>query len=353
MKLTVGGGCGEHGRNCFLVESEHVDFIVDCGIMPGVEDPYPRLSDAQIKTAKWLFITHSHIDHTGAYTWLCERGFSGCVIMTRETAGQLAFSPKRLYLIDDMAPAMSSLPLKDKLSVTWGKSGQCAGSVWYDFCVEDKRILFSGDYVEDTLVYRCDPIRNFFDDIAVLDSAYGDAEQTPADYRDALVELVKSFLRQKRTILFPVPRYGRGLELLLLLHKYFPNVPYMLDAHLEGEISRLQKIEDWIKPEAMIELQRIPYINNDAAQRDNGFVFLSDPQLKSAEGQKFAGKITDMDGKIIITGNADMGSHSEKLLMCDRALPSRYAVHMSNADRIALEKQNHFANVVPYHNESQ
>gem|GEM_PF-6484797 len=29
MKLTIAGGCGEHGRNCFFVESSRTAFIVD------------------------------------------------------------------------------------------------------------------------------------------------------------------------------------------------------------------------------------------------------------------------------------------------------------------------------------
>jgi Cft2 family RNA processing exonuclease len=100
MKLIVAGGCGEHGRNCFYVEGNHITFLVDCGTMPGEDNPYPRLSGAKIQATEWLFLTHSHVDHTGAFSWLCEQGFSGCVVMTKETAGQLPFSPSQRFLID-------------------------------------------------------------------------------------------------------------------------------------------------------------------------------------------------------------------------------------------------------------
>ena len=187
MNLIVGGGVGEHGRNCFFVESKYGNFLFDCGIMPGASDPYPKLNASQIQSVKWLFISHSHIDHTGAYHWLCEHGFSGCVVMTKETAKQVMFSPENVCLIDGLTPALKGFTLSGNLSVTWGKSGQCAGSVWYKVSVDDQSVLFSGDYVEDTLVYRCDSIRNAAANLAILDSAYGDAEYSHACYCTALI----------------------------------------------------------------------------------------------------------------------------------------------------------------------
>ena len=53
MNFIVGGGVHEHGRNCFYVEAD-INYIVDCGIMRGAEEPYPRLTPEQIKSAKYL-----------------------------------------------------------------------------------------------------------------------------------------------------------------------------------------------------------------------------------------------------------------------------------------------------------
>lgn len=349
MKLTVAGGCGEHGRNCFLVESGQHMFLVDCGLMPGASDPYPHLSDVQIQAVDWLFLTHSHLDHTGAYPWLVKHGFSGYVVTTRETIGQLQLSPERVCLIDDLTPTMSAVTLTDGLSVRWGKSGHCAGSVWYDICMGDENILFSGDYIEDTLVYNCDLIRGVKADSALLDSAYGDAKQTPADYRIILVSIVKDFVEQGRTILFPVPKYGRGLELLLLLHRHFPKVHIALDDYLRNELSRIKEYEDWVKPEALVEIQNIPQNGGNIPFCKNGFVFVCDPQLKSPKWQNQAEEMAYGNDKIIITGNVDMGSFSENLLASGRAVFSRYAAHLSNDDRMELEAVNCFKGVVPFH----
>ena len=56
--LTIGGGYGEHGRTCFLVEGKGVSFLLDCGTMEGDAEPTPRLSELQIKKADFLFLSH-------------------------------------------------------------------------------------------------------------------------------------------------------------------------------------------------------------------------------------------------------------------------------------------------------
>ena len=90
MELLIAGGVGEHGRNCFLVQGETLDFLVDCGIMADTpEDPYPRLTREQICNLDAVFLTHSRADHTGALPWLYGNGFRGTVIAAEETLRQL------------------------------------------------------------------------------------------------------------------------------------------------------------------------------------------------------------------------------------------------------------------------
>ena len=350
MKLHIAGGVGEHGRSCFFVEGAHATFIVDCGLMPGSETPYPHLTDKQILAARYLFITHSHLDHTGAFPWLVEHGFSGCVIMTRETAGQVSFTPERVCIIDETVPTLSDTEWTDDLAVRWGRSGHCAGSVWYAIKQNGQTMLFSGDYVEDTLAYRCDPLRGIQAEMAVLDSAYGNKDCSPAAYREELVKNVKTLAEQGKRIVFPVPRYGRGLELLVLFHKHFPHIHISMDRHLQNELSRVDEVEDWLKPESYLALKEMQNKGYASANSDeSAFVFLCDPQLKTLEGQKLAMGIANENGSIILTGNTDTGSSSERLLRSGIAVFFRYSVHMSHAERERLENLNVFSKTVPYH----
>lgn len=67
MRIKIAGGCGEHGRNCFFIESDSGTFLVDCGVMAGEEGGgFPHLTSTEIGNIKYVFLTHSHADHTGA-----------------------------------------------------------------------------------------------------------------------------------------------------------------------------------------------------------------------------------------------------------------------------------------------
>lgn len=72
-------------------------------------------------------------------------------------------------ILDSTAP---ELELKRDFSFRWGRSGHCAGSVWYDISCEGKKLFFSGDYRSDDPFYVCDDAEGKTADVAVLDAAY-------------------------------------------------------------------------------------------------------------------------------------------------------------------------------------
>lgn len=143
MKLVIAGGVGEHGRNCFYVQGDARRFLVDCGKMADTpDDPYPHLSRAQIQDADTVFLTHSHADHSGALPWLYANGFCGRVIAAAETLRQLPFVVQNGCALETLCP--DGAGQVQSLSVQWGRSGHCAGSVWYHFAEGGKSIFFSG-----------------------------------------------------------------------------------------------------------------------------------------------------------------------------------------------------------------
>ena len=166
MRVTFAGGVGEHGRNCFLVEGETLSFLVDCGRMAGAQDPYPALTAAQARGLDFVFLTHSHADHTGALAWLAGLGCSATVVATSATLSQVGRLPFPAVCLENNPPPAG-------LELGWGRAGHCAGSVWYAFGLEGQRLFFSGDYTEHSPVYAVDPVRGQAARLAVLDSAYG------------------------------------------------------------------------------------------------------------------------------------------------------------------------------------
>ena len=120
MRVTFAGGVGEHGRNCFLVEADSLAFLVDCGVMAGARQPYPALTETQVRSLRYVFLTHSHADHTGALEWLAGLGCTATVVAARPTLEQLGKLPLPAQTLETFASPAG-------LALHWGRSGHCGG----------------------------------------------------------------------------------------------------------------------------------------------------------------------------------------------------------------------------------
>ena len=186
MQITIAGGCGDFGRSCFFVEGGRHAFIVDAGTSTDGLDRVPDLTAEQVVRAEYLFITHSHRDHTGAIGYFESLGFAGSVLLTNQTYRQMKEKPGNTMILDSTAP---ELELERDFSFRWGRSGHCAGSVWYDISCEGKNLFFSGDYRSDDPFYVCDDAEGKTADVAVLDAAYP-GDRTGADMRRSVLDKI-------------------------------------------------------------------------------------------------------------------------------------------------------------------
>ncbi len=341
MEFFIAGGVGEYGRNCFYVQGESCCFLVDCGKMAGSAQPYPNLSPEQIRAAQYVFLTHSHADHTGALPWLLEQGFSGTVAASGETFNQLPFS------LPNTKPLRSFQP-PEGLRLRWGRSGHCPGSVWYEFELENTTLLFSGDYTEASLVYETDPIRRVRAELAVVDCAYGADPRSAEVLRFDFLARIAALLDSEKPILFPVPKYGRGLELLTLLHRARPKAPVYGDAQFLCQLNWLQADRFWCSPHARDALKNVQ-VRPLTGVPSSGVCFVSDPQLKAPELRKLADEFLTAGGSVVITGTPERGFYSEALLRAGKAELLRYPVHQNETEYHGLLRQNRFSRAVPYH----
>ena len=345
MELIIAGGVGEHGRNCFYVRGETIRFLVDCGKMADTpENPYPHLTREQISGLDAVFLTHSHADHTGALPWLYENGFQGTVIAAAETLSQLPFAVRENCVLQELCP--NGAGQLQNLFIQWGRSGHCVGSVWYRFAENGKSVFFSGDYTEDTQVYVCDPIRNQHADLAVLDCAYGLDETSYEVSCDQLVQKTEELLSAHRLLLFPVPKYGRGLEILSLFSDRLTDASYYADELFSQNLAEQDVGGFWYRP---VKINAPVCQYNGQTQ---GIIFVSDPQLRSKAAQSAAEQVLSLGGMAVMTGTLEKGSYSEEMFRQGKMAPLRYPVHLNHAQFERLKEQNAFQRTVPYHSKA-
>lgn len=345
MKLHIAGGCGEHGRNCFHVMGESTAFLVDCGLMAGEPGGgYPRLDKTQISDIQCVFLTHSHADHTGALPWLWQQGYSGPVVASQHTLNQLPFQVENGIALEDVCPRGAGD--YRNIHIRWGRSGHCVGSVWYQFELEQKSVLFSGDYTEDTYVFICDLLRDKKADLAVLDCAYGLDTSSYIDYCKQLLHRVRQLREQYPLLVFPVPKYGRGTEILQMFLNSGITGPYYGDPHFCQELTQMHIYATWYKHGIDFSAEHVhPYTGKE---RD-GIVFLSNPQLRTDETKSLAQTALTNGGFAVMTGTVEDGTYSAHLLAQGSMELIRYPVHLSYPQYQRLASENHFSQIIPYH----
>ncbi len=86
MKLRVYGAGGEVGKSCFILRSRRDKIMLDAGIkMKGARSIIPGLKRQELGGIIVLFLTHAHLDHSGAIPFFVRMGLKCQIIATRET----------------------------------------------------------------------------------------------------------------------------------------------------------------------------------------------------------------------------------------------------------------------------
>ena len=350
MKLYLTGEPCTQQRHCYFVQGSESSFIVDCGYQRSYEgDELPHLTRDQIRSARYLFLTHSHENQAGALVYLLSSGFSGRVVMSAETAQQLRISVDDPIVLEGLSLPYTETELPGGLHLIWGRSGHCLGSAWFRIRDGEKSILFSGDYYPAARIHETDAIKGMQADIAVLDCDYGtQSASTREEQLDALVNAVAESIADSRPVLLPVPTYGRGLGLISCIKQRLPEVDVFADEPLRRELSQLDATAMWVKPEASDILADVfvrPIPEEFVAL---GVYFISDPQLDNPESLVLLRQLLICGARIIMTGTVETGTYASTLLHSGHARMLRYAIHCTQEEMLAVARQNDFDRIIAY-----
>lgn len=344
MRLSIAGGCGDFGRSCFFVSGNQHAYIVDCGTSTDGKDRVPDLTADEIRGAEYLFLTHSHRDHTGAVEYAERMGFSGPVFMSAQTYRQLGYKPKNAVIMDSTAPEVELLP---DFVLQWGRTGHCCGAVWYAITCEGKTAFFSGDYREGDPFYRNDPVRDLTADIAVIDAAYP-TDETGDVMRERFLDRAEAILKEGRALILPVPRFGRGLSIAASLYLRTGGAyPMAMDTRLYREWRTFARRKYFVKPGIWeVPVEAFSLWDGQSADAPGAY-FLTDAQLTHAGSRQLADH--SPDAAILLSGSLHGYGRARDFVEAGRAEQALWPNHMTYGEMQALAGANHFGTVVPYH----
>jgi metallo-beta-lactamase family protein len=243
MKLKFLGAAGMVTGSSYLIESGGEKILIDCGLIQG--EAYcdrrnfePFAYDP--KEIKAVFVTHSHIDHSGLLPKLVKAGYNGPIYSTpptRDCAYELLLDSedilKReaeksglppLYLAPDVEATMKlwqgivygQIITTAGFKVHFQNAGHILGSSSAVIEAEGKKLVISGDLgnINPPLIRERDLIPAD-SDYCLIESSYGDREHEDfSERREILEDVIEDTTQKKGVLMIPVFAMERMQELL-------------------------------------------------------------------------------------------------------------------------------------------
>ncbi|MBN2457763.1 MBL fold metallo-hydrolase [Candidatus Woesearchaeota archaeon] len=253
------------GRSCIEVDKR---FLFDSGLKISEEgSEYPQVED--LSHIKAVFLSHAHLDHTGAlpiFNTIGLRCSIYCNSMTRETAKVLLKDSYHIELlkkhhaaydrdnINNVVSFMQNVRYNKSYSVDGAEfrfldAGHIPGSSSVLLDMGKKRVLYTGDInSSDTRLLKGSSFDADDVDVLICESTYGDREHPDrkAQERD-LLSSIKKTIDKSGSVLLPSFAVGRAQEVMMILNDRDFGVPIYLDGMAKKVTGLYQKKPEYIR----------------------------------------------------------------------------------------------------------
>lgn len=270
ISIKVLGGGREVGRTCLQLNVDNNHFLLDCGISPSMKGKasLPMMPNGEVDG---IFVSHAHLDHTGAIPALVRRGFKNKIFMTLPTLALLKLlwedelslmnrewpADDQIWDSKDMYTALTKLAVNltyhevhklNSIQVNFHNAGHILGSAMIELSINDFRILFSGDLGTSSnhlRYWRTEDVA--YPDVLICEGTYGGKNRkSREEATKELLNCIKSTLERGGKVLIPVFAVGKTQEILKILKDNRNNLP-TVDIFLEGmSIEALRVYEQFI-----------------------------------------------------------------------------------------------------------
>lgn len=276
MKITFLGASKTVTGSCYLVESQGIKFLIDCGMFqgPDVEHLNKESFKFDPKEIDFVILTHSHLDHCGLLPKLTKDGFTGniyCTNYTRKITESILLDSAKLqeknydleanfqtlYSTNDAFGTINRLftqPIDkelqhEHLKFIFRKASHILGAISVEIYAENTAITFSGD-----LGRRNDRLIDTYNDnynttpYVVTESLYGDTDHENMDVSlKNLSNIVNNTFKRNGIVMIPVFAIHRSLLMIdvleeLIVQNQLPkDTKIILDSPLAARVAEVYK----------------------------------------------------------------------------------------------------------------
>ena len=342
--ITFWGGAGEVTGSNFLLETENLKIIVDCGLFQGCDtcddksrNPFPY----DPKAIDYLFVTHAHLDHIGRIPKLVKDGFKGVIYSTSPTRdlAELALvdslkilkeearrnTQLPLYEKEDVKQTMAlwktisyheQISLGDDLFALLKDAGHILGSSMVLFSRDGKTLVFTGDLGNSPVPLLRDTESIAGADYLIMESVYGDRVHESKDKRREMLEdVIEETVFRKGVLLIPAFSIERTQEILFEIENMM-------------EVKKITFMPVFVDSPLAIQATTVYKRHNDYFNKEVKYIINSGNELFSFKGLRFIQNVEEskkihetLSPKIIIAGSGmSVGGrivYHEKLYLSD------------------------------------
>ncbi len=265
----------------YLVQTEKMKVLVDCGLFQGYKELRLRnWAPLPIKAQEinYVLLTHAHIDHSGYIPLLIKNGFRGKIICTEATydlckillpdsgylqeeeaayANRKGFSKHNpalpLYTREDAEVSLNYFqpidfnnPFKihDDFAASFHYAGHILGASFIQLRHHDVSLLFSGDLGRSQDPLLNPPKEPLESNYLVVESTYGDRLHDSTDPQKQLGEIINRTVKRGGTVLIPAFAVGRTQVLLYYIQqlkakKLIADIPVIVDSPMATNVTEI------------------------------------------------------------------------------------------------------------------
>ncbi|KAM0791584.1 endoribonuclease ysh1 [Microbotryomycetes sp. NB124-2] len=263
LEVEMLGAGQEVGRSCCVIKYKGRTVVCDAGVHPAYSGmaALPFLDELDWSTVDAILITHFHLDHAAALTYIMEKtNFKegpGLVYMSHPTKAVYKFLMSDFVRVSTAGTDDENLFTEEEMLASWNAiigfdfeqeillppsasssssvrftsfaAGHVLGACMFLIEIAGARVLYTGDYSTEEdrhLVPAKVPIWEKKPDVMICESTYGVQSHEPRVEKEAqFTTLVTNIIKRGGRVLLPVFALGRAQEILLILDEFWADHP--------------------------------------------------------------------------------------------------------------------------------